>query len=209
MTTSTERFPPRTELSKKLLAKAYRREFVHSRIQRGVPLQIRAMREAKRWNQKELGDAAGIPQANVSRIENTRDTFLSFPTLLKIAEAFDVALIVKFAAFSELEELASRTVADLIAPDHATDEASRVAWEVGQVAKAADTPLTKMEDYLSRVYLQGSYDMQAESSQGSGLGGRKGPKKAGGSYGIADGAKGGHVSLSPLGANEPKAQGAR
>jgi transcriptional regulator with XRE-family HTH domain len=114
MTTRGERFPPSTELTEKLTEKEYRASFVEAEIRRGLPLQIRAIREARNWNQKQLGDAAGIPQANISRTENTRDTFLSFQTLLKIAEAFDVALIVKFAPFSELEDWATRPLSSVV-----------------------------------------------------------------------------------------------
>jgi transcriptional regulator with XRE-family HTH domain len=138
MTTRIERFPTRTELTKKLVSKKYRYVFTDDRIRRGLPLQIRAIREARGWNQKQLGDAAGIPQANVSRIENTREKFLSFQTLLRIAEAFDMALVVKFAPFSELEELATRPLAELVPLDFRSEQAERQQWESAQTDNRPD-----------------------------------------------------------------------
>src|SRR5438045_2384306 len=110
MTTNSKNFPPRTELTERLTEPEYRAAFVESEIRRGLPFQIRAIREARGWNQQKLGEAAGIRQSNISRIENKRDSFLDFQTLLKLAKAFDVALVVKFAPFSEFEEWVTRSL---------------------------------------------------------------------------------------------------
>lgn len=125
MTTNRKPFPPRTELSGNLAEKEYRDAFVESRIRRGVPLQIRAIRESLGWSQEKLAERSGIKPSNISRTENTRDTFLAFPTLLKIAAAFDMALVVKFASFSELEDLATLPAKELVPPSYDEDSAAR------------------------------------------------------------------------------------
>lgn len=153
-TTTSKQFPARTNLTEKLTEKEYRAAFVETEIRRGLPFQIRAIREARGWNQQTLGEAAGIEQGNISRIENTRDTFLSFPTLLKIAEAYDVALVVKFAPFSELEEFAKRPVEDMIPANYLSDSAEREAWEAA--ASAGETPVgdssANAHDFLVRMF---------------------------------------------------------
>jgi transcriptional regulator with XRE-family HTH domain len=110
------------------------------------------MREARGWNQKQLGEAAGIPQANISRVENTRDKFLAFQTLLKIAEALDVALVVKFAPFSELEEWATLPLADSVPPDFLSDSKQREAWEGEARAETEISEPATLDAYILKRY---------------------------------------------------------
>jgi transcriptional regulator with XRE-family HTH domain len=148
MTTHSEHFPPRTALTEKLAEKEYRHAFVETEIRRGLPLQIRAIREAREMSQKNLGEAATIPQANISRIENTRDSFLSFATLLRIAAAFDVALVVKFAPFSELEEWANCPLSQLVPPDFSTEWSAR---EEKAEAEGASAKVTDLKEYAAQL----------------------------------------------------------
>lgn len=79
--------------------------FVAGQIKTGLPFQIRAMRDQRGWTQEEVGKRAGLPQSAVARLENP-DTAHSpnVRTLLKLASAFDVALIVRYASFHELAD---------------------------------------------------------------------------------------------------------
>lgn len=91
-----------SKLISKLQNKEYRDLFVAGQIKTGVPFQIRAMRDRRGWTQAQLGQKADMPQTVISRIENLGESILSIKTLLRLASAFDVALIVRFAPFSEL-----------------------------------------------------------------------------------------------------------
>ena len=88
-----------TKLAK---SKERRAAFVESEITVGIPFQIRALREKHRLNQSRLGKLAGMKQEAISRLETPGAGSMNLKTLLKLADALDVALIVKFAAFSEL-----------------------------------------------------------------------------------------------------------
>lgn len=71
-----------------------------------LPLQIRAMREARGWNQSELARKMGVSQSAVSQLEEN-GTARCVSTLLKVARAFDVALSLKFIPFQRyLDETA-------------------------------------------------------------------------------------------------------
>jgi transcriptional regulator with XRE-family HTH domain len=97
----------RDELIKQLRNKEYRDAFVNASINVGVPSQIWALREQKEreWSQKELGDKAGMAQESISRIEDpSRGSVSNLKTLLRLASAFDVGLIVRFVPFSQLVE---------------------------------------------------------------------------------------------------------
>jgi transcriptional regulator with XRE-family HTH domain len=102
----------------------YRKAFVSSRIDNGLAFQIRVMRQSKAWSQAEFAKKLGTSQNAVFRIENPAYGKQSLTTLKKIAEIFDVGLIVRFAPFSQLVDLTtSISTDDLLVPSVAEDQA--------------------------------------------------------------------------------------
>jgi transcriptional regulator with XRE-family HTH domain len=105
-----------------------RRLLVDAQIRNGLPLQIRAMRESRGWTQKALAEKLGTTQNTISRLENPKDSKPSITTLKRIAEAFDVALLVKFTPFSEWVDSIGRMSRKSVAVpgyDEEIDEQSR------------------------------------------------------------------------------------
>jgi transcriptional regulator with XRE-family HTH domain len=85
----------------------YRQGFVEGHAKDTIAFQIRQLRKAENWDQRKLAEVAyGSPnlQPMVSRYENPDYGKYSITTLLELAAAFDVALVVRFAPFSELAE---------------------------------------------------------------------------------------------------------
>lgn len=58
--------------------------------------QIRDLRKARGWTQTELGKRAGMPANVISRLERPDDDLPTLRTLVRIANAFDVPLTVRF-----------------------------------------------------------------------------------------------------------------
>lgn len=85
----------------KLCRKAYRDSYVAEHVRTGIAYQVRAMREARGWAQKKLAEILGKPQSVVSRLEDPDYGKLSVQSLLEIASAFDVALLVQFVSYPE------------------------------------------------------------------------------------------------------------
>lgn len=83
-------------------SKKYRAKFVERDIAVSVPFQIREMRERAGLTQQELAELTQKRQSVISQIENPGYGKLTLKTLRTIAEAFDVALLVRFVPFSEL-----------------------------------------------------------------------------------------------------------
>ena len=83
-------------------SKAYRDAFVASQINVGLPFQIRTLRKQRNLNQQELATLAGMLQPRISAMEQVGGGQLNLDTLRKLAAAFDVGLLVKFVAFSDL-----------------------------------------------------------------------------------------------------------
>ena len=93
----------KTALIAKLLTnKDFREAYVYEHVRNGVPFQIRAMREERGWKQGKLGEISGKPRNVISRLENPNYGTLTLKTLLEMASAFEVALLVKFVPFSRL-----------------------------------------------------------------------------------------------------------
>lgn len=90
------------ELASKCKDKEYRDLFVAEYTYERLPAKVHFLRERKEWTQKQLGDKAGMAQPWVSKLENPNYGKLTIATLLKIAAAFDVALVIDFVPFSRL-----------------------------------------------------------------------------------------------------------
>jgi transcriptional regulator with XRE-family HTH domain len=88
------------ELLASLRDAEYRQMFVGERVRSSMALQIRALREQREMSQKALGDAIGMAQTWVSKLENPDYGKMSVATLLRLATAFDTDLEIKFRPFS-------------------------------------------------------------------------------------------------------------
>lgn len=95
--------------------KDFRDAFVEENIKTGLALQIRALREKAKLSQPALAKMAGKTQSVISRLEDPNYGKFTIRTLLDLARAFDVALLVKFVSFSklvaELKDLSPSTLA--------------------------------------------------------------------------------------------------
>jgi transcriptional regulator with XRE-family HTH domain len=85
-----------SKLFKELKDKEYRDLYVEALVDEGIPHQLRALRAARKFSQVELANLIDTKQAVISRIESKGAATLSIKTLLALASALDVALVVRF-----------------------------------------------------------------------------------------------------------------
>jgi transcriptional regulator with XRE-family HTH domain len=109
---------PRKNLIEELRDPEYRRAFVAAHAGDSIAFQLKAMRLARDLEQRDIATKLGNPalQPMISRYENPDYGKYSINTLLELAHAFDVALIVHFAPFSELVDWDFRPVAERMTP---------------------------------------------------------------------------------------------
>jgi transcriptional regulator with XRE-family HTH domain len=88
--------------------KEYRHGLVNAQIEIDLPLQIRALRRQLIGTQAEMAKLTGMRQPRLSAMEKPNGANFNLETLRRLAEAFDVALIVRFAPFSELLDWSGR-----------------------------------------------------------------------------------------------------
>jgi DNA-binding Xre family transcriptional regulator len=94
-------------ISKKSLLDRIRRSrqararLVENNLSEGIAFQIRATRDKRNWTQIDLARESGMKQNNISRMESPDYGKHSVSSLKRIADALDVALMVRFVPFSQ------------------------------------------------------------------------------------------------------------
>ena len=106
----------RKRLASKLQSKAYRDSFVSSHLFTNIASQIFSLREKKGWTQENLADETAMGQSRISVMENPNYAQFTIKTLLRIASAFDVALVVRFVRHSEALDWAENLSQSDLAP---------------------------------------------------------------------------------------------
>jgi transcriptional regulator with XRE-family HTH domain len=91
-----------SRIGEKLRNPEYRKAFVVSQINVGIPFQLRALMKARGWTQEQLAEKTGMLQPRISGLMKPGKTRPNIETLRRVAEAFDCGLLVRFAPFSEL-----------------------------------------------------------------------------------------------------------
>jgi len=105
----------------------YRQAYLEASIEQGLAWQIRANRKQRGWSQEDLANKIGTGQSAVSRLEDPAYGGHSMATLVSIAHAFDCALIVKFAPYSELGRLSEDLSPKALYAPSFTEEAKEIA----------------------------------------------------------------------------------
>lgn len=102
--------------------KEYRDSFVAANISNTISAQIHTMRESRKWTQTELASRCDMRQSRISALEDPECENVEIATLRRVASAFDVALLVQFAPFSEIALLStSLKPSDYNVSDYSSD----------------------------------------------------------------------------------------
>lgn len=89
--------------------KETRARLVESNLAETIAFQMRATRNARGMTQEDLAEVAGMSQNNISRMESEEYGKYTIASLKRIAEAFDVALEVRFVPYSQYIDWLSAT----------------------------------------------------------------------------------------------------
>jgi|SRR5579862_6098116 len=125
---------------------------ISAQIRNGLPLQLRAMREDRGWTQTKLAERLGTTQNTVSRLENPKTSKPTITTLKRIAEVFDVALIVKFAPFSEfVDSVGGMSIKSVAVPSYDDESREKLKKKSSTAAFAfGDTIETQINKAVGR-----------------------------------------------------------
>ncbi len=93
-----------------------RNKYLLNQIRMGLSFQMRALRQARQLTQSGLAELLHTKQTVISRIENHKADKLSIPTLLKMAEVFDVGLVVRFESIDAIVDWYDNLTPNKLAP---------------------------------------------------------------------------------------------
>jgi transcriptional regulator with XRE-family HTH domain len=111
----------------KFRSKAYRDSYLHSRVRGFIAYQIHALREKLGLSQAQFAELTGKQQSTISRLENTEYGKVSVQTLLDIASATNVALVVKFASYPDFVAQTSNMSVSALQPRTIDESITEVA----------------------------------------------------------------------------------
>lgn len=80
----------------------YRHAYADESLSTYIATQIKILREQRNLTQQTLADLTGMAQPRIAVLEDINYSSWSINTLLRLAEAFDLRLSVKFETFSSL-----------------------------------------------------------------------------------------------------------
>ena len=161
----------RAQLWERMRNKEYRHTFVAAHLSTNIAAQIQTLREIQKpepWTQKELAEKCEMSPARISVMESPSYDKLTLTTLKRIAKGFDVALVVRFVAFSELVNWVSDLSAEKMAvPSFSSDSIANVAVQSAQ-KRTEDIPsaLQHASQQFRGAFLgtmMGQRDEQAQS----------------------------------------------
>jgi len=124
---------------KSLGDKVYRHAYAAAHVGDFLAMQIHSMRLKKGWTQKELADRSGNTQPQVSKFE-TSCNGINLTSLQKVADAFDVALIVKFIPYSQLARETISARADQDVPSFDDDSMLAIGFPENSVVPVEARP---------------------------------------------------------------------
>ena len=94
-----------------------RQIFYSEHISAAIPIQIRQLRKKREYTQRKLGELAEMDQSTVSDLENPNYEYApQIGTLERLANAFDVPLIVRFGSWEELWDWENNLTPERLAP---------------------------------------------------------------------------------------------
>lgn len=113
-----------------------RRDYAEEFLNSYIALQIKTLRLQRGWSQKELAERAGMKQSRISAMEQADYSGWSVGTLRRLAEAFDLALVVRFESYGTfLEDATSVSRPALERPSFPDDPAFKEEEEARGVRR--------------------------------------------------------------------------
>ncbi len=149
----------RKVLVEKLKDKKYRDSYVRATISHGIAHQVRVNRELRKLSQKALAEKCGsrTTQVAISRLEDPSNEGFTLNTILKVASALDVAVLVRFVPYSKfLLETADKSVNGLFSKsfqdENLQTKQALITLDISDDTQQATTYISLQETKPSPVF---------------------------------------------------------
>jgi len=116
-----------TRISKLRQSRVSRASYIRAKLSVLIPSQIRALRQKLFETQTALGKEAEMKQSRISAMERPGAVQFNIETLVRLASAFKIGLIIKFVPFSEMLRWENDFNQDTFNPVAIDDDAEFIA----------------------------------------------------------------------------------
>jgi transcriptional regulator with XRE-family HTH domain len=147
--------------------RGFRHRYLGAQTCTKIVRQIRALRRQRGWSQAEFAKRLRKPQSNVSqRLENLDYTGFTLNTLLEVAEACDVGLIVEFVPYKNfIRRTNDLSTSALEVPEFAEQELDELCGDDEQAeAPPPKSPTNHIGTVLDPLSTQGVIQLAGQSS---------------------------------------------
>jgi transcriptional regulator with XRE-family HTH domain len=127
----------------RFLDDSYRVSYLDSFVKGSIAYQIQALREQEGLTQTQFGKVIGMPQAVISRLEDTEYGGVNINTLLKIANKLKIGLEVRFCNF---ETVLATDVSPQALQVEAIEQTVRRLQTAALLQTRSDIPLVNSEE---------------------------------------------------------------
>jgi transcriptional regulator with XRE-family HTH domain len=133
-----------------------RHEYAEEFLNAFIALQVKTLRQQRGWSQEDLAERAGMKQSRISAMEQVDYASWSVRTLRRLAQAFDLALIVRFESFGKfLDEVTAVSRPALEKPSFDADPAFQgketIKESAGDSITTASIHVTPLPPRFSRL----------------------------------------------------------
>jgi transcriptional regulator with XRE-family HTH domain len=126
-----------------------RHEYAEEFLNSFIALQIKTLRQQRGWSQEELAEHAGMKQSRISAMEKADYASWSVRTLRRLAQAFDLALTVRFESFGKfLDEATAVSRPALERPSFNADPAFHGK---GEIRESAGESVATASFHMARI----------------------------------------------------------
>lgn len=140
-----------SRMFQKLKDRRYRKAFIAAQVRRIIPMQLRALRDSRGMTQQRLARKAHTTQTVISRIEKGGGgRNLTIKSLLNLADALDVALVIRFEPIDQYMTWVENLSAQAIAPQASDAILKQMEVELALLGAAGSKPSAsgKISDLL-------------------------------------------------------------
>jgi transcriptional regulator with XRE-family HTH domain len=110
-------------------SKEYRHGFIEEAIRSRIVGQIAALRKGREWDLKTFAAQIGKKVSWAYRLEDPNAAAPTIPSLLEVAETYDVGLDVRFRPFSELlDDVTNLTAESFLVPSFTVELQAGAFW---------------------------------------------------------------------------------
>lgn len=122
-------------------SKKDRHRFLGNHLDSNIAAQLYAMRDQRKWTQKNVADEAGIAQPRIPSYEDPSYGAYTLATLKKLAYGYDVALVVRFVRFDELADWIANLSPEDLAVRKFEEEKPKVFGSTGLEDLGRESPI--------------------------------------------------------------------